>query len=111
MFLGLPDPDPLVKGTDPDPPNQSKIVVKPLISTVLYDFLSVKNDVNVLSKSNEQQNFFVSIFKVTQDPDPDPYQNFTDPKQCSCSTLIMINGKHLCGRDCGTEMKMRKSWL
>jgi hypothetical protein len=36
MFLGLPDPDPLVRGMDPDP----------------FDFLSLKNDVNVPSKSN-----------------------------------------------------------
>jgi hypothetical protein len=57
-FLGLPDPDPLVKGTDPDsakdpdprPPIIKKNCLKALISTVLrllYGFFSVKNDVNV----------------------------------------------------------------
>jgi hypothetical protein len=33
MFLGLLDPGPLVRGTDPDPSSQSKIVRKPLIPT------------------------------------------------------------------------------
>jgi hypothetical protein len=44
MFLGL----------------QAKIVRKPLIHTVLrlpFDFLSLKNDVHVPSKSNKQKNF------------------------------------------------------
>jgi hypothetical protein len=38
MFLGLPDPDPLVRGMDPDPDSfyhQAKTVRKPLIPTVL----------------------------------------------------------------------------
>ncbi len=43
MFLGLLDPDPLVRGMDPDPdllvrgldPDQAKIVGKTLIPTVL----------------------------------------------------------------------------
>ncbi len=63
MFLGLPDPDPLVRGMDqapdPDPEpsiTQAKIVRKTLIPTDLWlilDFLSMKNDVNVPSKSNQ----------------------------------------------------------
>jgi hypothetical protein len=64
MFLGLPDPDPLVRGTDPDPSpdfyHQTKIERKTLIPTVLsllYDFLSLKNDVNIPSKNNNQKNF------------------------------------------------------
>ncbi len=39
--------------------NQAKMVRKTLISTVLwllYDFLSLKNDVNVALKSNKQKN-------------------------------------------------------
>jgi hypothetical protein len=64
-FMGLPDPDPdpLVKGTDTDPdPSiiKPKKVRKILISTALwliYDFLSLKNDVNVVSKSNKQKYF------------------------------------------------------
>ncbi len=50
MFLGDPDPDPVVRCTDmdPAPEHQAKIVRKTLIPTVLwllYDFLSLKNDV------------------------------------------------------------------
>ncbi len=41
MFLGLPDPDPFVRVTDPEP---SIIKQK-------NDFLSLKNDGNVPSKS------------------------------------------------------------
>jgi hypothetical protein len=64
MFLGLqdPDPDPLVRGMDPDPaPNPSIIMQnskKNLDSyyfVTLFDFLSLKNDVNVPSKSNKQK--------------------------------------------------------
>jgi hypothetical protein len=37
MFLGLPDPDPLVRGMDPDPDPSTimQIVIKTLIPTVL----------------------------------------------------------------------------
>ena len=66
MFLGLQDPDPLVRGMDPDPdpaldPDPSiimQISKKNLDSyyfVTLIDFLSLKNDVNVPSKSNEQK--------------------------------------------------------
>ncbi len=57
-------PDPHVFG----PPgsgsfsHQAKIIRKTLIPTILWlllDFLSLKNDENVPSKSNEQKNFFV----------------------------------------------------
>ncbi len=73
MFFGLLDL--LVRGTDPDPDRQAKIVRKTLIPTVLwliFDFLSLKNDVNVHSKSNKQKNFvtklvFVSVLKVNDD--------------------------------------------
>ncbi len=56
LFFSLPDQhtDSLVTGTDPAlvPPSSSKIVRKSLISTVLwllFDFLSFKNDVNVVN--------------------------------------------------------------
>jgi hypothetical protein len=59
MFLGLLDPDPLVRAVDPDPSiillAARKIVGKPLILTVLWlllDFLFLKNYANVPSKSN-----------------------------------------------------------
>ncbi len=80
-LLGLldPDPDPLVGGTDPghgvrSTYNQAKIVRKTLIPTVLrllYDFLSLKNDVHVASKSNKQKNL--------ENPNPDPLVRGTDP--------------------------------
>ncbi len=44
--------------------HQAKIVRKTLISTVLwllFDFLSLKNDVKVPSKSNVQKNFFLNL--------------------------------------------------
>jgi hypothetical protein len=52
MFLGLldPNPDTLVTDTDPDPFIIKQRKRKTLIYTVLwhlYDFLSLKNDVNV----------------------------------------------------------------
>ncbi len=60
MFLG--HPDPLVWGPDPDPSIIKQIVRKTLIPTVLwllYDCLSLKNDVNVAGKSNKQKNNFL----------------------------------------------------
>jgi hypothetical protein len=43
------DPDPLVRGPDPD-----------------YDFLSLEKDVNVPSKSNKQT-IFVAVLKVADE--------------------------------------------
>jgi hypothetical protein len=65
MFLGLPDP--LVRGMDHDPaldpdPDSSIIMQKyrknnldSYYFVTLFDFLSLKNDVNVASKSNKQK--------------------------------------------------------
>ncbi len=58
-----PDPsDPYVFGPDPDwlvkVSKNSKKTLIPTALWLLFDFLSLKNDVNVPSKSNEQ-NFFV----------------------------------------------------
>jgi hypothetical protein len=66
MFLGLVDPDPY----------QAKIVRNTLIPTVLlllYDFLSLKNNVNTF-KINKQKNFgknsfFVGVSKVNNEND------------------------------------------
>jgi hypothetical protein len=64
MFLGLPDPDPLVRGMDPDPApdpdlssscKNSKKNLDSYYFVTLFDFLSLKNDVNVPSKSNKQK--------------------------------------------------------
>ncbi len=69
---------------------QAKIVRKTLIPTVLrplYDFLSVKNDVNVPSKSKKQKNletFFCwrleGHWRKYQDLDPDPLFRGMDPR-------------------------------
>ena len=69
MFLGLPDPEQLVRGMDPDPDpaldldpypsiiiQNSKKNLDSYYSRALFDFLSLKNDVNVPSKSNKQKN-------------------------------------------------------
>ncbi len=60
MFLGLsdPDPDPLVRGMDPDPSiimQNSKKSLDSYYFGTLFDFLSLKNDVNGASKSNKQK--------------------------------------------------------
>ncbi len=66
------DPDPSVfgppgYGSGPDPYHQAKIVRKTLTPTgllLLFDFLSLKNDVNVPSKSNKQKNIFFKLVFV-----------------------------------------------
>ncbi len=66
MFLGLLDPvlDPLVRGTDQGLfYHQAKVVRKALIPTVLwliFYFLSLKNELNVPSKCNNQNKLKVS---------------------------------------------------
>ncbi len=60
---------------DPDPSIIKKNSQKTWIPTVLwllYDFLSLKNDVNVPSKSNkqkklEEKKFFVGVLKVNDE--------------------------------------------
>jgi hypothetical protein len=57
MFLGLPDPD-------PDPAillsscKNSKKNLNSYYFVSLFDFLSLKNDVNVASKSNKQKKLY-----------------------------------------------------
>ena len=60
MLLGLPDPDPLVRGMDPDPDpsiimQNSKKNLDSYYFVTFFDFLSLKNNVNVPSKSNKQK--------------------------------------------------------
>ncbi len=117
MFLGLLDPDPVVRGIDPDP-DPSIIVRKTLIPTVLwllFDLLSLKNYVNVPSKSNKQKslkNIFLlaswrSMTKIAAGsksgsisqrhgsayPDPDPHQNVMDPQHCHKGTKAFLKGR------------------
>jgi hypothetical protein len=68
MFLGLldPDPDPLVRGTDPDPSIIKQNSKKNLdsyyfVTVLLFDFLYLKNDNDVPSKNNKQKNLFNKI--------------------------------------------------
>jgi hypothetical protein len=78
MFLGVLDPDPLVRGMDQDPdPSiiKPKVVRKTLFSTVFGDFfyfLPLKTDVKVPSKSSMRKNFlqhsfFVGVLKVNDE--------------------------------------------
>jgi hypothetical protein len=57
MFLGLPDPDPSLFCTDPDPSINKQKVGKTLISTIFDFFLTFiyANDVNVTSKNNKEK--------------------------------------------------------
>ncbi len=53
-------PDPLVRDTDPDPfiiKQTSKKNLGSYCFVTFYDFLSLKNDVNVASKSKKKKNF------------------------------------------------------
>jgi hypothetical protein len=64
MFLGLldPDPDPLVKGTDPDPSIIKQKLYKNLYSycfVTSFDFLRLKND---LQKVLSRKTFFKLVF-------------------------------------------------
>jgi hypothetical protein len=60
MFLGLPYPDLLVRGMDPDPAPDTSIIMqnskKNLDSfyfLTLFDFLSLRNDVGILKVNDE----------------------------------------------------------
>ncbi len=89
MFLGLPDPDPYVRGMDPNLSVASKNSKKNLHFYCIVTLLvSLKNYVIVASKSSKQKNYRTKIARsgtgsVSQrygSADPDPYQNFTDPQ-------------------------------
>ncbi len=67
----------------------------PTVLWLLLDFLSLKNVVNVPSKSNKQKTFFLICFcwalegpasgSISQrygSADPDPHQNVMDPEHC-----------------------------
>jgi hypothetical protein len=63
-IFGLPDPDPLIRGMDPDPAldtdpsinmKNNKKNLESYYFLTLFNFLSLKNNVNVPSKSNKQK--------------------------------------------------------
>jgi hypothetical protein len=54
MFLGLLEPDPLVRGTDPDP--NPSIIKQNRKKNLVISFYLRENYVNVPSKSNKQKN-------------------------------------------------------
>jgi hypothetical protein len=69
--------------------HQEKVVRKPLFLVFcgfLFDFLTLKNYVNVPSKSNKQKIFFLKMavavawIRGSVSGDPDPYQNVMDPQ-------------------------------
>jgi hypothetical protein len=66
MFLGLPDPDPFVRGVDPDSSisKQKKKIVRKKTLILNYSFVTsfglffiYEKNVNVPSKSNKQKTF------------------------------------------------------
>ncbi len=63
--------------------HQAKIVRKTLNPTVLWllqDFLSLKNDVNVTSKSNNKKTLTKFCVAILQDPNPDALVRGTNPR-------------------------------
>ncbi len=94
--------------------HQAKILRKTLIPTVLWlllDFLSMKNGVNVPSKSNKQKNFFlipgsgsgyICQRPRSADPDPDQHQNVMDAEHESVNISFILS-KHRCSSNNGSR--------
>ncbi len=95
VYLGLPDPhpDPLVTSTDqaldpataPDPSFIKQNSKKNIDSNFLwlYNFLSLKNDVNAPVVRIRICNWIqIRMFLGLPDPHPDPSQYVTDPPHC-----------------------------
>jgi hypothetical protein len=87
---------------DPDPSIIDQINKKTLILTVLrllYDFLSLKNNVNIPSKSKKERNFVVKFLKVITGSgsvnqrcgSSDPYINVMDPQHWFYVKAILSN--------------------
>ncbi len=89
--------------------HQAKKVRKTMISTVLwllYDNLSLKNDVNVPLKSNKQKNLLFFCWRLEghwrkeQDPDPDPLVRGMDLRiriRTKRSRILNTKGRDLLG--------------
>ncbi len=87
LRIRIPHPNPLVTSTtpapdkDPDPSSSSKNSKKTLISNVLchlYDFFSLKNDVNV--PVFQIRILSIRMFLGLPDPNMDPLFRGTDPR-------------------------------
>ncbi len=97
MFLGLPDSDPLVRGTDPDPSLLTQYFSKKV------KFLRLKIDKG--QKDEEKKYFYTSLKSLKKGvgsgtisqsyESADPYlrQNVTDP-QCWCRHRTQSNSKN-----------------
>jgi hypothetical protein len=79
MFLGLldSDPDPLVRGTDPDLEN----VLKKLVFCWHLEGQCTKIAVSGSASGS------ISQRHGSADPDPDPHQNIMDPQHCNFGYL------------------------
>ncbi len=131
IFLSLldPDQDPIVRGTDPDPSiiKQRKTLI-PTVLLLLYDFFSLKNDVNVASKSTKQKTFIFSChtkvhWRKYQDPDPNPLINGSESgsvsQRCGSGSVPKCHGSAslamtLCSFPLGEgscAMRSCRAWL
>jgi hypothetical protein len=70
MFLGLPDPDPLVRRIrillSSRKKNNKNLYSYCFATYCVYDFLSLKKDLNVASKSNTQKTYKISRIRNTE---------------------------------------------
>ncbi len=57
MFFGLPDPDPLVRGKVLSSCKNNKKNLESYYFLTFFDFLSLKNNVNIPSTSNKLKKF------------------------------------------------------
>ncbi len=111
----VPDLDPWIRkfyGPSGSFHHQAKIVTKTFISTVfvtyllVYDFLSLKNEVNVPSKSKKKiwQKIFFCLrlegrWRKEQDPEPDPLVRGTNPRIRIHTNVSRIRNTALVIRD------------
>ncbi len=69
-FLGLLDPDPLEAWLrillSSSKNSKKNLDSYGTVLLLLFDFLSLKNDINVPSKSNKQKNFFLFVFLLRE---------------------------------------------
>jgi hypothetical protein len=81
MFLGIHDPDPQVRGMDPDPALDGNGFIIIPEKYEKYSLLSLKNYVNLSSQTKKPEKWCKKCRNI-QDPDHDPDPVFTamDPR-------------------------------